>query len=137
MYRLMLNKQDTRSGALTIERIKSLNLPYCSLEQQAAFGRLERMIAQFKIIETALSREERLQKDLLSNLRDYLSLELFRPEFPKETGIKFMEPYLKTMTEIDEDDKLGARQLTGLLLQPGNLLMDNMKKARIVINRAE
>jgi hypothetical protein len=48
-----------------------------------------------------------------------------------------MEPFVKTMTEIDEDDKLGARQLTGLLLQPGNLLMDNMKKARIVINRAE
>lgn len=137
LFRLMLNKQDTRSGALTIERIKSLNLPYCSLEQQTAFGRLERMIAQFKIIETALSREERLQKDLLSNLRDYLCLELFRPEFPKETGIKFMEPFVKTMTEIDEDDKLGARQLTGLLLQPGNLLMDNMKKARIVINRAE
>lgn len=137
LFRLILNKQDSRAGSLTIERIKSWNLPYCSLESQTACGRLERMIAQFKIVDMALSREERLQKDLLSNLRDYLSLELFQPEFPKETGIKFMEPFMETMTGIDEDDKHGARQLTGLLMQPGNLLMDNMKKARIVINHAE
>ena len=36
---------------------------------------------------------------------------------------------------ISGEDKQCARQLADELLKPGNLLMENMKKARILINQ--
>ena len=39
------------------------------------------------------------------------------------------------MNEIYGDDKQYARQLADELMKPVNILMDNMKKARILINQ--
>jgi len=39
------------------------------------------------------------------------------------------------MNKIYGDDKQYARQLADELMKPGNILMDNMKKARILINQ--
>jgi hypothetical protein len=64
-----------------------------------------------------------------------LSLELFQPAFTKENNIKFVVPFVKMMNEIYGDDKQYARQLADELMKPGNILMDNMKKARILINQ--
>ena len=82
-----------------------------------------------------MTREERQQLNLFTNLRDYLSLELFQPSFTKENNIKFVVHFVKMMNEIYGDDKQYARQLTDELMKPGNILMDNMKKARILINQ--
>ena len=135
LFRLLLNRNGSKTTVLTIERLKSLELPYCNLEIQAACGRLEHLTAQLKMLDTALTREERLQLDLFTNLRDYLCLELFKAEFAKETGIEFLSPFVKMMDRISGEDKLCARQLADELLKPGNLLMENMKKARILINQ--
>lgn len=135
LFRLLLNSNGSKTTVLTIERLKSLELPYCNLEIQAACGRLEHLTAQLKMLDTALTREERLQLDLFTNLRDYLSLELFKAEFAKETGIEFLAPFVKMMDRISGEDKQCARQLADELLKPGNLLMENMKKARILINQ--
>lgn len=135
LFRLLLNSKGSKMTILTIERLKSLELPYCNLEIQAACGRLEHLTAQLKMLDTALTREERLQLDLFTNLRDYLSLELFKSKFSKETGIEFLAPFVKTMDRISGEDKQCARQLADELLKPGNLLMENMKKARILINQ--
>lgn len=135
LFRLLLNSNGSKTTVLTIERLKSLELPYCNLEIQAACGRLEHLTAQLKMLDTALTREERLQLDLFTNLRDYLSLELFKAEFAKETGIEFLAPFVKMMDRISGEDKQCAQQLADELLKPGNLLMENMKKARILINQ--
>jgi len=135
LFRLLLNSNGSKTTVLTIERLKSLELPYCNLEIQAACGRLEHLTAQLKMLDTALTREERLQLDLFTNLRDYLSLELFKAEFAKETGIEFLAPFVKMMDRISGEDRQCARQLADELLKPGNLLMENMKKARILINQ--
>ena len=135
LFRLLLNGKGSKTTVLTIERIRSFTLPYCNLEIQTACGRLEHLTAQLKMTETALLREERLQLNLFSNLRDYLSLELFQPEFSKETGIEFIAPFVKMMDGICGDDKQCARQITDEMMKPGSLLMENMKKARILINQ--
>ena len=135
LFRLLLNSKGSKTTILTIERLKSLELPYCNLEFQAACGRLEHLTAQLKMLGTALTREERLQQDLFMNLRDYLSLELFQSGFVKETGIEFLTPFVKMMDGICGEDKQCARQIADELLKPGNLLMENMKKARILIDQ--
>lgn len=135
LFRLLLNSKGSKTTVLTIERLKSLKLPYGNLETQTACGRLEHLTAQLKMLGTALTREERLQLDLFSNLRDYLSMELFKSEFAKETDIEFVNPFVKMMDGISGEDKQCARLLTDELLKPGNLLMENMKKARILINQ--
>ena len=135
LFRLLLNSRGTKATVLTIEKIRSTELPYCSMEFQAACGRLELLTTQLKIMETALTREERLQMNLFTNLRDYLSLELFHPEFTKENNIEFLAPFVEMMDELCGDDKQIARQIADELMKPGNLLMENMKKARILINQ--
>lgn len=135
LFRLLLNSKSSKTTILTIERLKSLELPYCNLEIQTACGRLEHLTAQLKMSDTALTREERLQLDLFTNLRDYLSLELFQSDFLKETGIEFLTPFVKMMDGIGGEDMQCARQIADELLKPGNLLMENMKKARILINQ--
>ena len=135
LFRLLLSSKRAKTAVLTIERIKLLELPYCNVEIQAACGKLELLTAQLKLLETALTREERLQLNLFTNLRDYLSLELFQPDFTKENNIEFVVPFVKMMNEIYGDDKQYARQLADELMKPGNILMDNMKKARILINQ--
>ena len=135
LFRLIMIRKGGKTTVLTIERLKSLELPYCNLEFQAACGRLENLIAQLKLLDSTLTREERLQLNLFSNLRDYLCLELFQPKFTKETGIEFIVPFVKMMDGIGGEDKQCAQQIADELLKPGNLLMDNMKKARILINQ--
>ena len=135
LFRLLLNNKGSKITSLTIERLKTLKLPYCNIELQTACGRLEYLTAQLKILDSALTREERLQLSLFTNLRDYLCLELFQPEFTKKTGIAFIAPFVKMMDEIIGEDKQCARQIADELLTPGNLLMENMKKARILINQ--
>ena len=135
LFRLLLNSKGAKTAVLTIERIKLLELPYCNVEIQAACGKLEMLTAQLKLLETALTREERLQLNLFTNLRNYLSLELFQPAFTKENNMEFVVPFVKMMNEIYGDDKQYARQLADELMKPGNILMDNMKKARILINQ--
>ena len=135
LFRYLLNKQGSKTAILTIEKVRSFTLPYSRMEYQAVCGRFERLIAQRKMSETALTREERLQLNLFSNLRDYLCIELFKPDFTKDTGIAFLAPFMELMEEISGDEKQCAGQIADALLKPGNLLMDNMKKARIVLNQ--
>lgn len=135
LFRLLLNSKGPKMAVLNIERLKSLKLPYCNWEIQTACGRLEHLTAQFKMLDTALTRDERLQLELFTSLRDYLSLELFKSEFVKETGVEFLSPFVRMMDRISGEDKQCAKQIADELLKPGNLLMENMKKARILINQ--
>ena len=68
LFRLLLNRNGSKTTVLTIERLKSLELPYCNLEIQTACGRLEYLTAQLKMLDTALTREVLQQHDALRRL---------------------------------------------------------------------
>ena len=131
----LISSNGTKTAQLTVERIKMLKVPNSEIECQIACGKLERLIAQRELLKNGLSRIEKLQQSLFVNLRNYLSFELLRPEFKEETGIDFVEPFIEMMKGVAGDEEQSAQQIADTLLKPGNVLMDNMKKARIVMNK--
>lgn len=134
LFRMSYTHQTSGKSTLNIERIKGFNLPYCDLDSQEVCGRLEHFIAQYQIDSPALKKEEKLQLTLFSNVRDYICFELFQPNFKKDTGIEFLNPFKELMQGITGDEKDQAHQIADTLLKPGNMLMDNMKKARILLS---
>lgn len=134
LFRMSYTHQTSGKPALNIERIKGFILPYCDLDSQAKCGKLEHLIAQYQIDSSALRKEESLQLTLLSNVRDYICFELFQPNFKKDTGIDFLNPFKELMQHITGDEQEQAHQIADALLKPGNVLMDNMKKARILLS---
>ena len=81
-----------------------------------------------------MKKEETLQLNLFSNVRDYICFELYQPNFKKDTGIEFLNPFKDLMQDITGEEKEQANQIADKLLKPGNVLMDNMKKARILLS---
>jgi hypothetical protein len=67
-------------------------------------------------------------------VRDYICFELSQPNFKKDTGIDFLNPFKELMLHINGDEQEQAHQIVDALLKPGNVLMDNMKKARILLS---
>ena len=134
LFRMSYTHQTSGKPTLNIERIKGFNLPYCDLDSQDVCGRLEHLIAQYQIYTPTLKKEERLQLTLFSNVRDYICFELFQPNFKKETGIEFLNPFKELIQDITGEDKVLAQKIADALLKPGNVLMDNMKKARILLS---
>ena len=67
-------------------------------------------------------------------MRDYICFELYQPNFKKDTGIEFLNPFKDLMQDITGEEKEQANQIADKLLKPGNVLMDNMKKARILLS---
>ena len=134
LFRMSYTHQTSGKPTLNIERIKGFNLPYCDLDSQAVCGRLEHLIAQYQIDTPALRKEEKLQLTLFSNVRDFICFELFQPNFKQDTGIEFLNPFRELMQDITGDEKEQAQQIAEKLLKPGNVLMDNMKKARILLS---
>jgi len=67
-------------------------------------------------------------------VRDYICFELYQPNFKKDTGIEFLNPFKELMQDITGEEKEQANQIAEILLKPGNVLMDNMKKARILLS---
>lgn len=134
IFRMAYTHQTSGKPTLNIERIKSFNLLYCDLDGQVVCGKLEHLIAQYQINLTALSKEETLQRNLFLNVRDYICFELFQPGFKKDTGIEFLNPFKELMLQINGDEHEQAHHIAELLLKPGNVLMDNMKKARILLS---
>ena len=134
LFRMSYTHQTSGKPTLNIERIKCFNLPYCDSDSQEVCGRLEHLIAQYQIYTSELRKEEKLQLTLFSNVRDYICFELFQPNFKKDTGIEFLNPFKELVQHITGDEKEQAHQIADILLKPGNMLMDNMKKARILLS---
>jgi len=134
LFRMSYTHQTSGKPTLNIERIKGFNLPYCDLDSQMVCGRLEHLIAQYSLNSSLLNKDETLQLNLFSNVRDYICFELSQPNFKKDTGIDFLNPFKELMLHINGDEQEQAHQIVDALLKPGNVLMDNMKKARILLS---
>lgn len=134
LVRMDLIKQSpARMVQFTIERIKAIELPIADGGVMVACAKLEHLIAGLKAYGDRLEREEKLQLSLFSSLRDYLCLELLHPKFKKEFGIEIVSLFVGMMNKVYGDDRRCAQMITEELTKPGNLLMDNMKKTRIVL----
>lgn len=121
--------------SLTIERLKAISIPIVPLTEQHDYARLERVLAPLVAKGSKRNRDENLEYNVLSSLRDYLCLEIIRPDFTKENDLKFTVSYkdmLLLLRDINDADLPMAILKTIFL--PGNPLMDNMKKARVILS---
>ena len=119
---------------LTFEKIKSISLPIIPLPEQQIYGRLERMLSTVVAKGENRTREEKLQYNVFSNLRDYLCLQLIRPVFTLEHKLEFIAPFKEILGRLD---KAGVGDsptaLIKELLIPGNPLLKAMTAARTIL----
>lgn len=66
--------------SLTIEKLKSISVSLVPYDEQRIYARLEHSLSELVAKREGLNREENLQYNLFSTLRDYLCLELLSPE---------------------------------------------------------
>ena len=133
LFRTIISQASKVEMSLTIEKIKGISLPFVPLGQQRMFGKLEHLIASLMAKGNERNRDENLQLNVFSSLRDYICLELF-PGIITETDIKFILPFTEMMEQICSENKDLATTLINSLFTPGNVVMDNMKKARIMLS---
>lgn len=136
LFRTVLRQAAGGEVSLTIERIKSVSLPMVPLSQQRVFAKLEHLIAQLMAKGNERSKDENLELNVFSSLRDYICLELF-PGVLSNTDIEFIAPYTEMMIQIEGESEDMAKEIMSQLFTPGNILMDNMKKARILLSETK
>ena len=134
LFRTIAAQASKGVATFTIEKIKAISLPLVPFKQQRLFAKLEHLIAKLMIKGDGRNRDENLQLSVFNSLRDYISLELF-PGVLTDKNISFIAPFTDIMDQIDGTDM--AKEIMDLLFAPGNVLMDNMKKARILLTEAK
>lgn len=133
LFRTVIRQAAGGDVSLTIEKIKSISLPLVSLSQQRLFAKLEFLIAYLVAKGNDRSKDENLELNVFSSLRDYICIELFSGVL-SNTDIAFIAPYTKMMAQIESEGLDIAKEMMSQLFAPGNILMDNMKKARILLS---
>lgn len=119
---------------LTIEKIRSISLPIVSLPEQQIFGQLERVLSAVVSKGENRTREETLQYNAFSNLRDYLCLQLLRPNFTREHHLEFIAPFKEIFSRLDNAGTgFSPSALLKELLIPGNPLLKAMIVARTIL----
>lgn len=134
LVRLSIVQDSQVPENLTIEKIKSISLPIIPLPEQQIYGRLERMLSTVVAKGENRTREETLQYNVFSNLRDYLCLQLIRPDFTLEHKLEFIAPFKEILGRLDN---AGAGDSPTALLKelliPGNPLLTAMTAARTIL----
>lgn len=134
LIRLSVAQNPPAPVLLTIEKLKSVSLPIVPLAEQHYYARLEHVLAPLVAKGSERNRDENLEYNVLSTLREYLCLEIIRPEFTKQNDLAFTESFKDMMLflrNINDDDL--PTNILKTIFSPGNPLMDNMKKARVIL----
>ena len=134
LIRLSLTQNPSAPLSLTIEKLKAISLPIVSMDEQYDYARLENVLASLVAKGNERNREENLEYNVFSILRDYLCLEILRPEFTKQNDLAFTESFRDMMASLRD---IGNEDLPMAILKTiflsGNSLMNNMKKARVIL----
>lgn len=132
--RLDLSQNPPEPISLTVEKLKAISLPIIPVPEQRAYARLEHVLALLVAKGKDRNRDENLEYNVLSTLREYLCMEILRPEYTKQNVLAFIEPFKDMMLLLRNinDDELPVAILKNISL-PGNSLMDNMKRARVIL----
>ena len=132
--RLDLAQTPPEPVSLTVEKLKAISLPIIPMPKQQAYVRLEHVLAPLVAKGQDRNRDENLEYNVLSTLREYLCIEIIRPEYTKQHGLEFISPFMDMMEllkDIDDDNLPIAILKT--IFTTGNVLVENMKKARVIL----
>lgn len=133
-FRLSLLSDSSSVIYLTLEAVCSFSIPVISESAQLDLAQLEQLIEALTIKGEFRSKEEDLQYNVFMTLRDYLCLELLRPDFVGEYGLKFIAPFMEIMTRLKEaDHDFFPSALVHEVFVTGNPLMESIKKARAIL----
>ena len=134
LIRLSIVQDPQLPENLTIEKIKSISLPIVSLPDQQIYGRLEWMLSAVVAKGESRTREETLQYNAFSNLRDYLCLQILRPDYTQENNLEFIAPFKEILVRLDNaGNGSSPSALLKELLIPGNPLLKAMTTARTIL----
>ena len=132
--RLDLAPNTPEPTSLTIEKLKAISLPVVPLPEQQAYARLEHVLAPLVAKMEARNRDENLAYNVLSTMREYLCIEMIRPEYTKQHGLEFIAHFMDMMKQLkDIDDATLPIAILKTISIPNNALADNMKKARVIL----
>ena len=119
---------------LTIEKLKAISLPIASVPERQAYARLEHVLAPLVAKGQDRNRDENLEYNVLSTLREYLCMEIIRPEYTKQNGLEFISPFIDMMELLkDIGDDILPLAILKTIFAPGDILVENMKKARVIL----
>lgn len=119
---------------LTIEKLKAIFLPIASVPERQAYARLEHVLAPLVAKGQDRNRDEDLEYNVLSTLREYLCMEIIRPEYTKQNGLEFISPFIDMMGLLkDIGDDILPLAILKTIFAPGDILVENMKKARVFL----
>lgn len=133
LLRLNIAQKTPSPVSLTIEKLKSISVPLVPYAEQRIYARLEHALAGLVAKGEGRSRDENLQYNVFSTLRDYLCLELLRPEFTEQHKLEFIRPFMELMRQLDGENEQLSIGILRDVLSPGSLLAENMKKARVIL----
>ena len=137
LMRLNIAQTTPSPISLTIEKLKSISVPLVPYAEQSSYARLEHALADLVAKGKNRSRDENLQYNVFSTLRDYLCLELLRPEFTDQHKLAFITPFMELMRQLDNQNEPLSSGILRDVFAPGSLLAENMKKARVILTDAE
>ena len=137
MMRLDIAQTTPSPVSLTIEKLKSICVPLVPYAEQRIYARLEDALAGLVAKGEGRSRDENLQYNVFSTLRDYLCLELLRPEFTEQHKLEFIKPFIELMRQLEGGNEPLSIGILRDVLSPGSLLAENMKKARVILTDAQ
>lgn len=132
--RLDLAPNTPAPTSLTVEKLRAISLPVIPLPEQQAYARLEHVLAPLVAKGEARNRDENLAYNVLSTMREYLCIEMIRPEYTKQNGLEFISPFKDMMEKLkDIDDENLPITILRTIFTPGDVLVENMKKARVIL----
>ena len=83
------------------------------------------------------TRDETLQYNAFSNLRDYLCLQILRPDYTQENNLEFIAPFKEILVRLDNaGNGSSPSALLKELLIPGNPLLEAMQTARTILEES-
>lgn len=132
--RLDLAPNTPAPTSLTVEKLKAISLPIIPLPEQQVYARLEHVLAPLVAKGEARNRDENLAYNVLSTMREYLCIEMIRPEYTRQHGLEFIAHFMDMMKQLkDIDDATLPIAILKTISIPNNALVDNMKKARVIL----
>ena len=137
LMRLNIAQSSPSPISLTIEKLKSVSMPLVPYAEQCIYARLERELAGLVAKREGRNRDENLQYNIFTTLRDYLCLELLRPDFTEKYKLEFIYPFMTLMRQLDNQNEPLTSGILRDVFAPGSLLAENMKKARVILTDAE
>lgn len=137
LMRLNIAQTTPAPVSLNIERLKSVSVPLVPYAEQRIYAEFEHTLAALVAKGETRNRDENLQYNVFSTLRDYLCLELLRPEFTEQHKLEFIKPFLEQMRHLDGENGSIPAGILRAVFAPGSLLAENMKKARVILTDFE